>query len=679
MTIDHPRASPVVRSDDGAPRLTGEQLLVVRHESGPLLVVAGPGSGKTRVIAERVVGRIAAGAVDPARVLAITFTQAAAAEMRARIQPRVERAERLHVGTFHWMCSALLRRYIHVLGYRRDFSVLSPARARDVMSRAWRTTWGTPHDVGRMQVAVSSVKNGLDIGAAAARHGVAATHLSGAIDVYDSYKRRRNLVDLDDLLSLTVKILQADPHVRHLCRRAHDEIVVDEFQDINPVQYELLELLAPATRTVVAVGDDDQAIYAWRQALPESLAAFEQRFPGCRVVALQHNFRSTKYIVRAANALIAGNRFRIPTRMTTDNPAGERTICLHAVDDVEEGDAIAACLYRLNSRQRIHWSDMAVIFRVNAQARTLEEACVRHGIPYRVHARHRFFERPEVRHAIAYARLALDRRDSNALAHLLAALPGVGPARLARLRELAAARACDLIDLVSQQDVAAEALPARARPGMARLADVLALIWESRNRSVPAVIDVAVQATREHFSATGNAVTDPGDDFLAELASLAQDVHRRRGTLRSLLERFDAVPESDASKGGVWLLSLHAAKGLEFDTVFLSGLEEGLLPHYRSLSDDQGVEEERRLCYVGMTRARSRLFLSWAGHRTIAGTRTRRVKSRFLTELRGAGLRYEKHSSVRAARASEQAQPPSVRSGAVHDHPSVDTSTGGGP
>ncbi|GAC1508517.1 MAG: hypothetical protein NVS2B16_05480 [Chloroflexota bacterium] len=448
-------------------------------------------------------------------------------------------------------------------------------------------------------------------------------------------------MDLDDLLVLTVDLLQREPSVRGACRAAHSDIVVDEFQDVNPVQQSLLSLLAPPNHNIVVVGDDDQAIYSWRQALPQSLVAFQHLFPGCQTVTLQTNFRSSRHIVRAANALIRHNAYRLPREMQTDIEAGKRPVCVRADDEVEEADSIAATAKRIHVRDQCAWEEIAVLFRLNSLARVLEDACLRHGVPCQIQARFRFYDRPEVRHALAYIRLAIDQTDTGAAADLISQVRGMGPARLARFQRHLEAHGRTMAHVLHGGGVETAQLPDGMKGEVLALSEHVSEVRSLRQAAIPSVVDAVIRCTQDDFRTRGG-VTDGDDNFLAEIASIALDVHQRRGTLRSLVELLDHALPGGTSSGGVRLLSLHAAKGLEFHTVFLCGLEEGILPYERALGHAQAVEEERRLCYVGMTRARRQLILSHARRRTISGESIMRSRSRFIGEIGLVDLKFVK-------------------------------------
>ncbi|MBV9279003.1 MAG: UvrD-helicase domain-containing protein, partial [Chloroflexi bacterium] len=408
--------------------------------------------------------------------------------------------------------------------------------------------------------------------------------------------------------------------------------VVDEYQDVNPVQHELLAQLRPGVRTLAAVGDEDQAIYGWRHADVQGILRFHRTFPGAETIKLEETYRSSKHILRAARALVRHNEDRIDKRLRTAMPAGERPTCYGAADEVDEADWIAGEIGRLAAREGRPLSDFAVLYRVNAQSRAIEDALVRAGLPYAIHGGSRFYERREVGHALAYLRLALDAADDDATLYLLRDIPGVGPRRVETFRRLARPGDAPLADVLAGGR-AAEVAPGRVGEDVRRTALNIQAIRGSRHLSLAEVTGRAVRLTLADWEARGAADPAGVEENLHELRSLAEEFSLRRGSLRTFLDRLILRGEDVPDRPGVTCMSLHAAKGTEYHVVFLAGLEEGLLPHRRSLDARETIEEERRLCYVGMTRARERLLLSYAHFRLLGGQALVGRRSRFLGEI----------------------------------------------
>jgi DNA helicase-2/ATP-dependent DNA helicase PcrA len=620
--------------------LNREQRAAVLRRGAPLLVVAGPGTGKTHVITSRIAHSLASGAVVSDRIMAITFTNRAAQEMAARVSAVLSDDARVRIGTFHWMCHAILRRHCHRLGYRHDFRLLGPGEARAALRQAVASAARIElSSISRLAFAVSSVKNGSSRTFAAHRHTVALPLLEQALRIYQAQLHQANALDLDDLLRLTVKLLEEDSDVRSMCCDAYDEILVDEYQDVNPVQNQLLVLLAPRRGSIVAVGDEDQAIYGWREANPRSVLRFSELFPDAEIVKLEQTYRSTKHILRAARALVSHNKNRMHKSLRTDNPAGEQPVCHVAFDEVQEAEWVARELMSLAKRQKRPWNDFAILYRINVQSRPIEDALLRHGIPYRIHAGHRFYERREIRLAVAYLRLALDQTDDAAMACLLEQTPGIGARRLAALRHEARARQKTLLEQLSVASGSGHArLPRPLHSRLERLTQRIYSTIDRRQSSLEEAAERAIDAALEQLQEDGRTNFEEANENLDELRSLAHEFAERKASLRTLLDRLALGDSAAEQRSGVSCMSLHAAKGTEYGVVFMVGVEEGLLPHRRSIDDPESLEEERRLCYVGMTRAREHLRLSYAHSRLLAGQALMGHPSRFIAEMGPANV-----------------------------------------
>lgn len=612
--------------------LNEQQCRAVMHSRGPLLVAAGPGSGKTKVITHRIAGRILNGDVASQRVLAITFTNRAAEEMRARVRSLVGEEHVLRIGTFHWACHAILRRYGPASGLPSTFRLLSPSEARAVLRDAAGSL--PPAQRARLPGAVSAVKNGAPVIAAANRHGLDPDVISNVLPIYRRRLESLSALDLDDILARTLDVLREGPGVLERCRDAQDEILVDEYQDTNPVQQTLLELLAPATQTVVAVGDEDQAIYGWRQADSQGFHRFLDAFPSAKIVRLEESYRSTKRILRAASSLIEHNPDRIGIALRTRNVAGDKPVCFIADDEREEAEWVAARL--VSHRERGGDAGRAaVLYRVNAQSRVLEEAFIRHGVPYRVVGAQRFYERPAVQDAIAYLRLAQEDDDPST-AVLAGRVPGIGERRLERLREWSVQEGTSLLAVLPNPT---PGISMRSGEALRAIAEHVAVLRGLRSEPLITIVDAAIAVVAGQLQALMGIDQDAALEDLAELRSLVIEMGPRT-TLPGLLDRV-TLGHDGAPGNGVSLMTLHASKGLEFDEVFVVGLEEGLLPHRRSLDREEDIAEERRLCYVGMTRARRALYLSYAHTRLHGGVFSSGHPSRFVAEIGGRYLSSE--------------------------------------
>ncbi|MGH2442422.1 MAG: ATP-dependent helicase [Chloroflexota bacterium] len=606
--------------------LNAQQREAVSHSGSPLLIVAGPGSGKTRVLTTRIAYHILERSIDPKRFIAVTFTNRAAQEMRVRLQELLGDAGGVHIGTFHWMCNALLRRYIDRLNYSRNFRLLSPAESRTILRLLIQSFPRLSGVSGAAQHAVDAVKNGLPVDAAAAAANLNLSDLRALIDLYGKRLRAIGAIDISDLQELTARLLTQHELVRDRCAGMFSELLVDEYQDTNLVQQEILSLLISPRNALTVVGDEDQAIYGWRQAAAGNAARFRLQFPHARVIVLSETYRSTKFILRAASSLIDHNPDREPKSLRSARPAGVLPVCFAAADEIDEAEWIAGQIQRLIDHESCAHSGVGVLFRTNVQSRAIEDALIRHAIPYRVYAGQRFYERPEVRSVLAYLRLAVDPSDGEAAGWLISRLAGVGPRRLALLRDRAGSLNESILFVIARPP---DTLSPSVRASLLLLSSRIEAVRRHRAGTLMAAIDESIEV------GAGQTETDDADstrEILEELRAMAHQFSAQRGTLRQFVDRM-TLDASTGSGEGVSLLSLHSAKGLEFQAVFVAGLEEGLLPHRRALDSACGLEEERRLCYVGMTRAREYLAVSYAQGRMLGGHASIGGPSRFLGEI----------------------------------------------
>ncbi len=670
-------------------RLTPEELLeglnpaqrtAVTYSGHALLVVAGAGSGKTRVLTRRIAWLLAERDAHPGSILAITFTNKAAAEMRSRVEQLVGgRARLMWVSTFHSACVRILRKEISRLGFKSTFSIYDDADSRRLMGLVCRDL---DIDVKRYPPRavlgwVSNCKNEL-LGAedAAAK---AANHLEKLYaECYTAYQQRlqqANALDFDDLISTTVRLFQEVPEVREAYRRRFRHVLVDEYQDTNHAQYALVRELCGARRPrrtvegdlvgsaddpggseptdepaaepadLMVVGDADQSIYAFRGANIRNILQFEDDFPDAATVLLEQNYRSTQTILSAANAVISHNTSRKPKNLWSDAGAGDKLVGYVADSEHDEAQFVADEIDRLTDAEIAQPADVAVFYRTNAQSRVFEEVFIRVGLPYKVVGGVRFYERREIRDALAYLRLLANPDDTVSLRRILnVPKRGIGER----------AQAC--VDLLAQRASLtywealrrADEVPDLVSRSLHNIQTFVAMIEElqqlvAEGAGPDHVLDVVL--ARSGYRAELEASTDPQDETrienLDELLAVAREFAEERpgATLADFLERValvadaDQIPDPDESGGVVTLMTLHTAKGLEFPAVFLTGLEDGVFPHARSVGDPKELEEERRLAYVGLTRAQRRLYLSRAVVRSAWGAPQHNPPSRFLTEL----------------------------------------------
>ncbi|MGH3498049.1 MAG: DNA helicase PcrA [Nocardioidaceae bacterium] len=704
LLLDHP-----VGTDDGEERparhraidpstllegLNDAQRAAVVHEGAPLLVVAGAGSGKTRVLTRRIAWLITKRGAHPASILAITFTNKAAAQMRERVAELVgNRARIMWVSTFHSACVRILRRDVKRFGFSSTFSIYDDADSRRLMTLVCRDLDLDPKRFPPRAVLnwVSNAKNEL------LDHEAAATRAQNSLEeayarAYSEYQqrlRRANALDFDDLIMTTVHLLQAFPEVRESYRRRFRHVLVDEYQDTNHAQYALVrELCGPAVarRTVdgdvvggdagdpegpvaepaelMVVGDSDQSIYAFRGANIRNILAFEDDFPAAETVLLEQNYRSTQTILSAANSIIARNSARTAKNLWSDAGDGERLVGYVAQDEHAEAQFVADEVDRLTDEGLAKPGDVAVFYRTNAQSRVFEEVFIRVGMPYKVVGGVRFYERREIKDALAYLRMLVNPDDSVSLRRVLnVPKRGIGERAEACVDALASRERISFWEALRRADeapgIATRSL--HAIEGFVSLVDELTALTAD-GESADAVLETAL--SRSGYLTELEQSSDPQDETrvenLAELVAVAREFVDDAGTLEgasagaedgdddpafapgslgAFLERValvadaDQIPDHDEAHGVVTLMTLHTAKGLEFPVVFLTGLEDAVFPHMRSLGDAKELEEERRLAYVGVTRAQQRLYVSRAGVRSAWGAPSYNPPSRFLDEI----------------------------------------------
>ncbi|MGY0006474.1 DNA helicase PcrA [Micromonospora sp. I033] len=651
--------------------LNGPQRDAVTHAGSPLLIVAGAGSGKTRVLTNRIAYLLAARDVHPGEIIAITFTNKAAGEMKERVAALVgPRARLMWVSTFHSACVRILRAEHEHAGLKSTFSIYDADDSRRLMQLVARELDLDPkrYPARGLAAQVSNLKNELvDPEEFAGRaKGPNERALAEAYTLYQRRLREAHALDFDDLIMTTVHLLQSHPHVAESYRRRFRHVLVDEYQDTNHAQYVLIKELVSGTEGVppaelCVVGDADQSIYAFRGATIRNILEFERDFTDARTILLEQNYRSTQTILNAANAVIDRNTSRKPKRLWSDAGAGEQIVGYVADTEHAEADWVAREIDRLVDAGDTRPGDVAVFYRTNAMSRVFEEVFIRVGLPYKVVGGVRFYERKEVRDALAYLRAVVNDDDTVSLRRILnTPRRGIGERAEACVEALAAR---DRISFGAALRRAKDApgISTRAANG---IAEFVALLDDARELAATGTPEEVLEAllTRSGYLAELEESLDPQDagrvDNLQELVSVAREYTERiealgeedeRATLAGFLEQValvadaDQIPSDDPDhQGVVTLMTLHTAKGLEFPVVFLSGLEDGVFPHLRSLGDTRELEEERRLAYVGITRARQRLYLSRAVTRSAWGAPAYNPPSRFLEELPTELVRWER-------------------------------------
>ncbi|MEU0740996.1 DNA helicase PcrA [Streptomyces sp. NPDC006134] len=673
---------------DGAPRppvdsaallqgLNDNQRAAVVHSGSPLLIVAGAGSGKTRVLTHRIAHLLAERGVHPGQILAITFTNKAAGEMKERVEQLVgPRANAMWVMTFHSACVRILRRESKRLGFTSSFSIYDAADSKRLMALVCRDLDLDPKRFPpkSFSAKISNLKNELideEDFAARAADGFEKT-LAQAYALYQSRLREANALDFDDLIMTTVNLLRAFPDVAEHYRRRFRHVLVDEYQDTNHAQYALVrELVGPGVHGADApggegdvppaelcvVGDADQSIYAFRGATIRNILQFEEDYPDATTILLEQNYRSTQTILSAANAVIERNESRRPKNLWTNAGAGARITGYVADTEHDEAQFVADEIDRLTDAGEAKAGDVAVFYRTNAQSRVFEEVFIRVGLPYKVVGGVRFYERKEVRDVLAYLRVLANPEDSVPLRRILnVPKRGIGERAEAMIDALAQREKISFPQALKRVDEA-YGMAARSTNAVKRfntLMEDLRTIVESG--AGPATVLEAV-LERTGYLAELQASTDPQDETrienLQELAAVALEFEQERGegesgTLSDFLEQValvadsDQIPDEEDGDGVVTLMTLHTAKGLEFPVVFLTGMEDGVFPHMRALGQTKELEEERRLAYVGITRARERLYLTRSTMRSAWGQPSYNPPSRFLEEIPAAHLEWRR-------------------------------------
>jgi len=622
--------------------LNPAQLDAVVHTEGPLLILAGAGSGKTRVLTHRIAYLIDEGFAAPDEILAITFTNKAAREMKDRVALLVgPDSRKMWVSTFHAFCARILRVHAEKLGYKKEFTIYDSADQVRLVRRCIVELGKDPKRFNprSFHAQISSAKN-LLMDANDFLRSTEGYMAENVAEVYDRYQKRlyeNNAMDFDDLIMQTVALLEVFPEVRDRYQRRFKYIHVDEYQDTNHAQYRLVNILAAAHRNLCVVGDDDQSVYSWRGADIRNILDFERDYPEAKVVKLEQNYRSTQAILNAANAVVANNASRKAKELWTAGEEGERIRVFTAADDYAEARFVVSEIRRL-ADAGASLRDIAVFYRVNAQSRTLEDVLVREGVPYQIVGGVRFYERAEIKDAMAYLSVISNKDDSVSLERIInVPKRGLGATSVARLGEYASRNGISLYDALSEAGEAG--LTGAACKACARVRNLFEG-WRVAAREVPpaelveAVLDES--GYRAELEAEGTVEAESRLENLGELVNAAAEYERvePEPTLDGFLQEQALYSEADklTGEGRVTLMTLHNAKGLEFGHVFVVGVEEGTFPHARSL-DEQNLEEERRLCYVGITRAMKTLTLTYARVRSTYGEREYQMPSRFLSEI----------------------------------------------
>ncbi|MDQ5972256.1 MAG: ATP-dependent helicase UvrD/PcrA [Patescibacteria group bacterium] len=634
-------------SEDVLVGLNQEQQKAVQATEGPLLILAGAGSGKTKTLTHRIAYIIATKKATPFNILSVTFTNKAAGEMRERVADLLgaradDRGFMPFMGTFHSICVRLLRQDGEAIGVPRNFIIFDESDRQSTVKRITKQLHIDEKTFPARVIGglISSAKNEL-----ISPQVYAGTAMSPAqqvaAQVYPLYQKELHnarALDFDDLISRTVHLMESQADVRQKWQQQFKYVMIDEYQDTNAAQYKLVKLLTNQDKNVAVVGDDWQSIYSWRGADFRNILNFEKDYPKCTVIKLEQNYRSTKHILEAAHAVISQNQQRSDKKLWTDANDGSPVQVVPVGSERAEGEAIVRRIRTTVDMKLRNYRDFAVLYRTNAQSRSIEETFIHYGIPYRIVGGQRFYDRKEIKDIVAYLRLIYQPEDRASFERIVnVPTRGIGAKSMQNFLEWQTQAGLGLDDAL-QMVTTCNNLTAKARQGLAELADIIQV---SRNvmedTPLPALLDSLIRRLDYlRFLDDGTPQGESRKENVQELISVAQS-YQEVG-LAGFLEEVSLISDLDSweSNGNaVTLMTLHAAKGLEFPVVFMTGLEETIFPHSRALYDQSEMEEERRLCYVGMTRAREELFMIYASGRMLYGGTQHNPPSRFLSEIDG--------------------------------------------
>ena len=626
--------------------LNNEQQKAVLHVDGPLLILAGAGSGKTRVLTNRIAYLIQEKGVYPSSILAITFTNKAAREMRERIDRLIENvSDSIWVSTFHSMCVRILRRDIEKIDYDRSFVIFDYTDQQTVVKDCLKEL-----NLNEKNFAPKSVLG--DIGRAKdelidpdtfAKMHAADFRMSKMAKIYELYQKKlkqNNALDFDDIIMLTIKLFSSNPEVLDYYQRKFKYVLVDEYQDTNTAQYSLVSMLSQRSRNLCVVGDDDQSIYGWRGANIRNILDFEKEFKDCKTIKLEQNYRSTQTILDAANCVIKNNFGRKNKSLWTENKGGDKLRHTQCANEHEEAYFIASEIKKLSTTKDMQYKDFAILYRINAMSRVVEEMLMKEGIAYKIFGGLKFYDRKEIKDLLAYLRLIQNPADNISLKRCInEPKRGIGATTIEIAERIANSKGVSIFAIISS----ASEIPDLGRAA-AKLEGFVAMI--SRLRVLKEAMKVS-ELIQEAIEQSGIQKSYEQEDTLEaqarienikELLSVALEFEQKNEeqSLEDFLANVSLVADidnMDEDSDYVVLMTLHSAKGLEFPVVFMVGMEEGVFPGYRSMSDESELEEERRLCYVGITRAKQNLYLTNTFTRTLFGNTTYNKMSRFLKEI----------------------------------------------
>lgn len=629
--------------------LNPAQARAVEHTDGPLLIMAGAGSGKTKVLTCKIANLLAQGAA-PWNILAITFTNKAAAEMRERVDRMIgEGAKDVWLSTFHSFCARFLRREIEATDiYKRNFVIYDASDSQVVIKDCLKELNLDPKQYApnAIQNAISQAKNQL-MGPKAMERDADNFFQKKVAEIYKLYAqklRMNNALDFDDLLMVSVILLEENEEIRTKYQRRFKYILVDEYQDTNGAQYQLTKILAAQHHNLCVVGDADQSIYGWRGADIRNIMDFEQDYPEAQTIKLEQNYRSTKNILAAANAVIEHNVNRKKKALWTENATGEKLTSYEARDERDEAQFIATTISKQKTIFNASYGDMAILYRTNAQSRVIEEMFMRSGIPYTMVGGLKFYDRKEIKDILAYLRVIYNPLDTVSLLRIInVPKRGLGAASMGRIAEYAEENGLSLFDVISNSEALGNVpgITSRVKKPLELFsAFIFQYMGYQSNMHLDELIEKVLDESGywAELKAENKPENESRIENLKEFIGVARDFEKteEHPTLEAFLSQLSLVSDidnADMEDDRVTLMTLHAAKGLEFPIVFMIGMEEGIFPHSRTLMDESEIEEERRTCYVGITRAQRKLYLTNAQQRTIYGKSSNFPPSRFLKEI----------------------------------------------
>lgn len=629
--------------------LNEKQKEAVECLTGPLLIMAGAGSGKTKVLTCRIANLLAHD-VMPYQILAITFTNKAAAEMKERAERLIGPAARqVWISTFHSFCARFLRREIEATGhYKSNFVIYDASDSKTVVKNCIKEL-----NLDEKQYVPNAIQNGISnaknqmIGADDFAKMSSNFYQQKVAEIYALYEKKlaeNNALDFDDLLLFAVDILRNHKEVRDKYQSRFEYILVDEYQDTNGAQYELTKLLAARHHNICVVGDADQSIYGWRGADIRNIMNFEKDYPDARTIKLEQNYRSTKTILEAANAVIQNNQNRKPKNLWTENATGEKITTYLAQDERGEAGYIADEVSKQKMIYNVPYGDMAVLYRTNVQSRAIEEGLIKAGIPYTMVGGLKFYDRKEIKDIIAYLKVIFNPLDTVSLLRIInVPKRGIGATTIEKLNDFATANDMSLFDVISSPDGLAEikGITARTRKPLEEFAELIFdLLSEMESGTLSSFVEDVIERSgyKKELEKDNKVENEARIENLKEFIGVAKDYEKSGETpdLENFLSHISLISDidnADMEDDHVTLMTLHSAKGLEFPVVFMAGMEEGLFPHSRALMDDDEMEEERRACYVGITRAKRKLYMTRAKNRMIYGKTSSYMPSRFLSEI----------------------------------------------